>query len=158
MKCCRGQNMYMLGFTLTAISRYHRITNDPEVLKALSVGIDQIIREAWSEEHQSFYLTSCVHQRNSPPPGFCSATFHASEAFAYETSLTGNAEHHRIMPAALQSGIRAGPASDRRRRAAGQTGYYSGVFHSHRSPCRCWPRNERVIFVLLVANLLPDVS
>src|SRR4029079_503638 len=100
-KRCRGQNMYMLGFTLTAISRYHRITNDPEVLKALSVGIDQMIREAWNEEHQSFYLTSCVHQRNSPPPGFCSATFHASEAFAYETSLTGNAEHHRIMRAAL---------------------------------------------------------
>lgn len=126
---CRGQNMYMFGFTLTALARYHRVTHDPEVLQALSVGIEQMIREAWNEGHQSFYLTSCVHQRNSPPPGFCSATFHASEAFAYEAALTGNAEHRRIMRAALQSGIAAGRQVIAEGEPRGQTGYYSGVFH-----------------------------
>jgi hypothetical protein len=128
-KRCRGQNMYMLGFTLTALARYHRVTNDPDVLTALSAGIDQMIREAWSEAHQSFYLTSCVHQRNSPPPGFCSATFHASEAFAYESALTGNGEHRRIMRVALQSAIQAGRQSIAAGESCGQTGYASGVFH-----------------------------
>lgn len=128
-KRCRGQNMYMLGFTLTGLARYHRITQDPDVLRALSAGIDQMIREAWSEEHQSFYLTSCVHQRNSPPPGFCSATFHASEAFAYETALTGNDEHRRVMRAALKTAIQAGRQSLAAGEIRGQTGYASGVFH-----------------------------
>lgn len=128
-KRCRGQNMYMLGFTLTGLARYHRISQNPDVLKALSVGIDQMIREAWSEERQSFYLTSCIHQRNSPPPGFCSATFHASEAFAYEAALTGNAEHRRIMQAALKTAIRAGRESLAAGEFRGQTGYASGVFH-----------------------------
>jgi hypothetical protein len=45
--------MYMLGLTLTALVRYHRQTQDPEVLAALTAGIDQMIRETWSEEHKS---------------------------------------------------------------------------------------------------------
>ncbi|MEX1228654.1 MAG: hypothetical protein WEB58_00345 [Planctomycetaceae bacterium] len=126
---CRGNNMYMLGFTLSALARYHRITQDPEVLKALSAGIDQMIREAWSEEHKAFYLTSCIHQRNAPPQAYNTPTFHASEAFAYEANLTGNAEHRRIIRDALQAAIRAGQAALAAGEPAGQTGYYSGAFH-----------------------------
>ncbi|MDA0834318.1 MAG: hypothetical protein O2955_03240 [Planctomycetota bacterium] len=126
---CHGNNMYMLGFTLTALARYHQITQDPEVLNALSVGIDQMIREGWSEEHKSFYLTSCIHQRNSPPQAYNSPTFHASEAFVYESILTGNEEHRRIIREALQSAIRAGQAALISGEPAGQTGYYAGSFH-----------------------------
>lgn len=125
---CRGNNMYMLGFTLTALARYHRITGDPEVLQGLSAGIDQMIRECWSEKHKSFYLTSCRHYRNSPPPGFCSATFHASEAFAYESTVTGNREHRRIMKEALRTAIAAGAKTLADKETLGQSGYYSGVF------------------------------
>jgi hypothetical protein len=125
---CRGNNMYMLGFTLTALARYHRITGDPEVLKALSVGIDQMIREGWSEKDKLFYLTSCIHARGSPPPRFNTPTFHASEAFAYEAALTGNKEHCRIMREALRTAIAAGAETLARHEAEGQSGYYSGVF------------------------------
>lgn len=126
-KRCRGNNFYMLGFTLTALARYHRLTEDPEVLGALSAGVEQMIREAWSEEHKSFYLTSCQHARSSPP-AYSSATFHASEAFAYEARLTGNKEHGRIMRDALRTAIAAGMKSLEARESVGQTGYYSGIF------------------------------
>jgi hypothetical protein len=125
---CRGNNMYMLGFTLTALARFHKITGDPEVLQALSVGIDQMIREAWSEEYKSFYLTSCRHAQNQPPAAYCSATFHAAAAFAYESALTDNAEHRRIMREALRTAIAAGVQSLAKHESQGQTGYYSGSF------------------------------
>ncbi len=128
-KRCRGNNMYMLGFTLTALARYHRITNDPEVLKALSTGINQMIREAWSERHKSFYLTSCRHVQAQPPPAYCSATFHASEAFVYEAALTGNREHRRIIRDALRAAIAGGAQFMAKQEHLGQTGYYSGSFH-----------------------------
>jgi uncharacterized protein YyaL (SSP411 family) len=128
-KRCRGNNMYMLGFTLTALARYHRITNDPAVLKALSTGIDQMIREAWSEQYKSFYLTSCRHAKTQPPAAYCSATFHASEAFVYEAALTGNQEHRRIICEALRTAIAGGVQSMLRQEHVGQTGYYSGAFH-----------------------------
>ena len=60
-KRCRGQNTYMLALTLSALARYHQVTRDPEVLVALSAGIDQMIRQCWSEEHQGFWLRSCDH-------------------------------------------------------------------------------------------------
>ncbi|MFN0196954.1 MAG: hypothetical protein ACKVT0_09415 [Planctomycetaceae bacterium] len=126
---CRGNNMYMLGFTLTALARYHRITEDPEVLQGLSAGLDQMIREAWSEEHKTFYLTSCIHYRNSPPQLYNSPSFHSSEAFVYESALTGNDEHRRIVREALQTAIRGGQAALASGEPAGQTGYYSGSFH-----------------------------
>jgi len=127
-KRCRGNNFYMLGFTLTALARYHRLTEDPEVLGALSAGVEQMIREAWSEEHKSFYLTSCQHASSSPPPAYSSATFHASEAFAYEARLTGNKEHGRIMRDALRTAIAAGMKTLEAREFVGQTGYYSSAF------------------------------
>ncbi|MBM3971365.1 MAG: hypothetical protein FJ302_16125 [Planctomycetes bacterium] len=97
------------------------------MLGALSAGVEQMIREAWSEEHKSFYLTSCQHARSSPP-AYSSATFHASEAFAYEARLTGNKEHGRIMRDALRTAIAAGMKSLDARESVGQTGYYSGIF------------------------------
>ena len=124
---CRGNNMYMLGLTMTALARYHRQTQDPEVLAALTAGIDQMIRETWSEEHKSFHLTSCTHSRSTPPP-FSSVTMHASEALAYEAKLTGNREHRRILRESLQSAIMGGIQVLERNEAVGQSGYYSGVF------------------------------
>ena len=124
---CRGNNMYMLGLTLTSLARYHRLTQDPEVLAGLTAGIDQMIRETWSEPHKSFFLTSCRHAR-SQPPEFNSATLHASEAFAYEARVTGNREHQRILRESLQSAITGGIKVLERNEAVGQTGYYSGVF------------------------------
>jgi hypothetical protein len=126
---CRGNNFYMLGLTLTALARYHRITGDPEVLRALSTGIEQMIREGWSDEHKSFYLTSCRHAKASPPPLYSSATFHASEAFAYESALTGNREHRRIIREALKTAIHAGRVALASGEPLGQTGYYAGSFH-----------------------------
>jgi hypothetical protein len=125
---CRGNNMYMLGITLTALARYHRITGDPVVLEALSTGIDQMIREGWSEQYKSFYLTSCRHSQTAPPPRFCSVTFHASEAFAYEALRTGNTEHRRIMREALGTALAAGAQALADNELLGQTGYYSGIF------------------------------
>ncbi len=125
---CRGNNMYMPGFTLTALARYHRITGDPEVLKALSTGLDQVIRETWSEKDKSYYLTSCRHAQKSPAAAFSSVTFHVSEALAYESKLTGNSEHLRILRKSLRNGIVAGMKVLESQEALGQTGYYSGVF------------------------------
>ncbi len=125
---CRGNNMYMLGFTLTALARYHRITGDPEVLKALSTGLDQVIRETWSESDKSFYLTSCRHAQKSPAPAYSSVTFHVSEALAYESRVTGNREHRRILRESLRHGIAAGGKALQSQEHLGQTGYYSGVF------------------------------
>lgn len=125
---CRGNNMYMLGFTLTALARYHRITGDPEVLKALSTGLDQVIRETWSEGDKSFYLTSCRHAQKSPAPTYSSVTFHVSEALAYESRLTGNQDHRRVLRESLRHGIAAGMKTLQSQEPLGQTGYYSGVF------------------------------
>jgi hypothetical protein len=119
----------MLGLTLSGLARYHRVTQNPEVLQALSSGIEQLIRECWSEEHQSFYLTSCTHTRDNPPPALCSATALAAEAFAYESLLTGNAEHRRIFVAAFQTMVDAGLKSVARGDQHGQTGYASMMFH-----------------------------
>jgi hypothetical protein len=125
---CRGNNMYMLGFTLTALARYHRLTGDPEVLQALTVGLNQMVREGWSERDRAFYLTSCVHCRSSAPLSYNSPAFHSAEAFAYEAALTGNEEHRRIAREALQAGIEGGERTLARKEALGQTGYYSGDF------------------------------
>ena len=126
---CRGQNAYMFGLTLSGLARYHRLSQDPDVLHGLTVGIQQLIRECWSEEHKSFYLTSCQHNRGNPPPALCSATALASEAMAYESALTGNAEHLRIFRDAFETMVNAGLESVARGDPQGQTGYASMMFH-----------------------------
>ena len=128
-KRCRGQNAYMFGLTLSGLARYHRLTQDAQALQGLTVGIDQLIRECWSEEHKSFYLTSCTHNRGNPPPALCSATALASEAFAYESEITGNKEHRRIWREAFRTMVNAGLESAARGDQQGQTGYSSMMFH-----------------------------
>ena len=128
-KRCHGQNAYMLGLTLSGLGRYHRLTQDPEALRGLTAGIDQLIRECWSEEHKSFYFTSCTHNRSNPPPALCSVTSLASEALAYESAVTGNQEHRRILRAAFQTMVDAGLESVASGTPQGETGYASSMFH-----------------------------
>jgi len=126
---CRGQNSYLLALTLSGLARYHQLTGDPEVLEAVSAGLDQMIRECWSEEHKSFYATSCKHVMDRPPGAYCPTTLLASLAFAHEIASTGNAEHRRIFNEAFKTTIEAG----RRELEAGheqfQAGYGSRAFH-----------------------------
>lgn len=126
---CHGQCGYMLGLTLSGLARYHRITKDPEALLGLTAGVEQLVRECWSEEHKTFYFTSCTHTRGNPPPALCSVTALASEAFAYESEITGNAEHGRIFREAFNTMVNAGLESVARGDQQGQTGYSSMMFH-----------------------------
>jgi len=104
-KRCHGQNAYMLGLTLGGVARYHQITQNPEVLAGLTAGVNQLIRECYSEKHKSFYLTSCTHFQHNPPPEASATTFLASFAIAYESQMTGNRKHLRILRESLKAGI-----------------------------------------------------
>ena len=100
---CRGNVPFMEGLTCCALARYHRVTGDPEVLRAITVGIDQMIRECWLEDRKTFRYTACPL---SP------ATWHglfalSAEAFAYEIAHTGNKEHLRILREGLRAMVRA---------------------------------------------------
>ncbi|MHC4402805.1 MAG: exo-rhamnogalacturonan lyase family protein [Planctomycetota bacterium] len=101
---CEGNVPFMEGLTLCALARYHRLTGDPEVLKALSVGIDQMIRECWQEDVKTFRYTACPLSSKAPYTLFMLST----EAMAYEIAQTGNEEHLRI----LREGIRAAVPND----------------------------------------------
>ena len=123
-KRCHGQNAYMLGLTLGGIARYHQATQDPRVLAALTAGVNQLIRECYSEKHKSFYLTSCTCLRHShPPPQASAATFLGSFAIAYESQLTGNREHRRV----LRDSLKAAIAAARREIAKGEWQGWSGA-------------------------------
>ena len=98
-RSCYGNVPFMEGLTLCALARYHRITNDPEVLKAIGVGIDQMIRECWQEDVKTFRYTACPLSSKAPYTLFMLSV----EAMAYEAALTGNREHLRI----LREGFRA---------------------------------------------------
>ncbi|UCG57048.1 MAG: hypothetical protein JSU70_19560 [Phycisphaerales bacterium] len=100
---CRGNVPFMEGLTLSALARYHRRTNDPEVLKAITVGIDQMIRECWQEDVKTFRYTACPLSSPRPYGLFMLSV----EALAYEAQLTGNREHLRI----LREGFRAAIAN-----------------------------------------------
>ena len=128
-KRCHGQNAYMLALTMSGLARYHRLTQDPEALKGLSAGVEQLIRECWSEKHKTFYLSSCTHSRDNLPPALCSVTALSAEAFAYEAKLTGNEEHRRIWQEAFQTMVAAGLESVAKGDQQGQTGYSSMMFH-----------------------------
>lgn len=101
---CRGNVPFMEGLTLCALARYHRITGDPEVLKATTVGIDQMIRECWQEDVKTFRYTACPLSSKKPYGLFMLSV----EAMAYEAALTGNREHLRI----LRQGFRAAIPKD----------------------------------------------
>lgn len=124
---CRGQNSYMLALMLSTLARYHQITGDPEVLEGLTIGLDQMIRESWDEQHKTFYPTSCVHQRDKPPAAYCPTAFLSSLAFAHEIARTGNKEHLRIYRLALKTALTEG--ADQQTQSGGQAGYASRAFH-----------------------------
>jgi len=99
---CEGNVPFMEGLTLCALARYHRITQDPEVLRAISVGIDQMIRECWQEEAGTFSYTACHLSARTPYVLFALS----AEAMAYEARITGNREHLRVLRKGLQATIR----------------------------------------------------
>jgi hypothetical protein len=96
---CHGNVPFMEGLTLCALARYHRHSGDPAVLRAITVGIDQMIRECWQEDVKTFRYTACPLSTKTPYGLFMLS----AEAMAYEVQLTGNAEHRRI----LREGFRA---------------------------------------------------
>jgi len=101
---CHGNVPFMEGLTLCALARYHRITQNPEVLRAISVGIDQMIRECWQEEAGTFSYTACPLSSRTPYTLFVLS----AEAMAYEAKLTGDQEHLRVLRKGLQATIRDG--------------------------------------------------
>lgn len=101
---CQGNVPFMEGLTLCALARYHRLTGDPEVLKAITVGIDQMIRECWEEDVKTFRYTACpLSSKRSFGLLMLSA-----EAMAYEARLTGNPEHLRIFREGFRSAVTRG--------------------------------------------------
>jgi hypothetical protein len=94
----------MEGLTLCALSRYHRHTGDPEVLKAITVGIDQMIRECWQEDVKTFRYTACTLS----PKTYYGLFMLSVEAIAYEAQLTGNREHQRILGLGFRAAIPKG--------------------------------------------------
>ena len=69
------------------------------MLRAITAGIDQMIRECWQEDVKTFRYTACPLSSKAPYCLFMLST----EAMAYEIAQTGNQEHLRI----LREGIRA---------------------------------------------------
>ena len=61
-------------------------------MRAMSVAIDQMIRECWLEKDRVFRYTACPLTSKSPD-----ALPLAAEGMAYEAALTGNQEHRRIL-------------------------------------------------------------
>jgi hypothetical protein len=100
---CEGNVPFMEGLTLCALARYHRHSGDPEVLRAITVGIDQMIRECWQEDVKTFRYTACPLSMKAPFGLFLLSV----EAMAHEAEATGNVEHRRI----LREGFRAAIAS-----------------------------------------------
>lgn len=105
---CYGNVPFMEGLTVSALARYHRATQDPEVLRAITVGIDQMIRECWVEEDKAFRYTACPL---STPRTYNSVCL-AAEGMAYEARLTGNQEHLRILREGLRETLRKTGSGD----------------------------------------------
>jgi hypothetical protein len=129
---CHGQASYMLALTLSALARYHQVTGDPEVIQAISIGLDQMISECWNEEVGSFYATACTHVRGigSKPPGpYSTTTLLAALAFAHEIRHTGNQEHQRIFRESFRRTMAAGREALKSGDPQTQAGYASRSFH-----------------------------
>jgi len=88
---------------LSALAGYHKVTGDPEVLRAISVGIDQMIRECWEEDDKAFRYTACKLS-----PLTYSLLPLASQAIAYEIELTKNKEHQRVFQQGMKTAIQKG--------------------------------------------------
>ncbi|MHC4544374.1 MAG: exo-rhamnogalacturonan lyase family protein [Planctomycetota bacterium] len=100
---CYGNVPFMEGLMLSALSRYHKITKNSEVGRAISVGIDQMIRECWEEDKKAFRYTACPIS-----PITYSLLPLASEAMAYENVLTKNAKHQRVFREGTMTAIQKG--------------------------------------------------
>ncbi|MBN1441541.1 MAG: hypothetical protein JXA90_02480, partial [Planctomycetes bacterium] len=72
-RTCYGNVPFMEGLTVSALARYHRVTQDPEVLRAMTAGIDQMIRECWVEEDKAFRYTACPLSSRRTYIGMCLA-------------------------------------------------------------------------------------
>jgi uncharacterized protein YyaL (SSP411 family) len=107
-RICYGNVPFMEGLLVSALARYHRITQDPEVLRAMTVGIDQMVRECWVEEDMAFRYTACPL---STPRTYISVCL-AAEGMAYEGQLTGNRDHLRILREGLQEMLRKTGSGD----------------------------------------------
>ena len=107
-RTCYGNVPFMEGLTVSALARYHRITQDPEVLRAISAGVDQMIRECWVEEDRAFRYTACPL---SPPKTYIGICL-AAEGMAYECRLTGNREHLRVLKEGLRETLRKTGSGD----------------------------------------------
>jgi hypothetical protein len=94
----------MVGLTCCALARYHRHTGDPEVLKAIGVAIDQMIRECWVEDQKAFRYSACPISPLTPALLPLSA-----EAMAYEVQQTGNQEHLRVLREGMRSSLEKVP-------------------------------------------------
>jgi hypothetical protein len=105
---CKGNVPFMEGLTLCGLVRYHRLTHDPEVLRAITVGIDQMIRECWQEDVKTFRYTACPLSTPKPYVLFVLS----AEALAYESTLTGNREHLRILREGFRAAVPTGDGSD----------------------------------------------
>jgi len=105
---CHGNVPFMEGLTLCALTRYHRVTNDPDVLRAITVGIDQMIRECWQKDAKTFSYTACPLSSRTPHVLFMLSV----EAMAYEVNLTGNKEHLRILREGLRAAIPSGGGNE----------------------------------------------
>ena len=101
---CEGNVPFMEGLTLCALARYHRFTGDPAVLQAITIGIDQMIRECWQEDVKTFRYTACPLSRKD----YYDLFMLSAEAMAYEARLTGNQEHQRILREGVHSAIPKG--------------------------------------------------
>jgi hypothetical protein len=101
---CEGNVPFMEGLTLCALARYHRHTGDPEVLQAITIGIDQMIRECWQEDVKTFRYTACPLSSKTSYGLFMLSV----EAMAHEVKLTGNAEHRRILREGFRAAIAKG--------------------------------------------------
>jgi hypothetical protein len=107
-RICYGNVPFMEGLTTSALARYHRISQDPEVLRAITAGIDQMIRECWVEEDKAFRYTACPL---STPRTYISVCL-AAEGMAYEAKLTGNQEHLRVLREGLREMLRKTGSGD----------------------------------------------
>ncbi|MBI5799729.1 MAG: hypothetical protein HZA92_03245 [Verrucomicrobia bacterium] len=100
---CEGNVPFMEGLTLGALARYHRLTGNPDVLKAMTIGVDQMIRECWMEDLKTFRYTACP-LTSKTPGGFMLSL----EGIAYEVRLTGNPEHRRILGEGFRAALPKG--------------------------------------------------
>lgn len=105
---CEGNVPFMEGLTLSALSRYHRVTGDPEVLRAITVGVDQMIRECWQEDVKTFRYTACPLSTKAPYV----LLVLSAEAMAYEAALTGNQEHLRILGEGFRAAVPTGDGGE----------------------------------------------